>query len=382
MVSGASLVIQRLAEGTAALGHSVEVITASDRRSAYVQSQDGLEIIRIHSYPNPLRVGQNFVLWSHEDIYQALKQFQPDIMHLHDPLNLGVSAVRAARRLNIRSVLTVHQLPWFIATYAPVTPGVARFIEDSAWRYSSWLLKQFDAAIAPSKMIADIIRRHTPFNPHVISNGVDLDGFTPKPGHPDEPFELCQKYGLRSDRPILLYVGRIDADKKVDLVVQAAAQVIKHTDAQLLVVGDGRQREEIMGISTSLGIEAYCCFPGYVSKSEDLPGLYRLSTVFVTASEVEIQSSVVLEAAASGLPVVTVEASSMPELVIAGESGYLVPPGDVEALAERVRVLLKDPHLVKTMGQAGRARVEVHSNERFIQSHERLYESIMTPAKA
>ena len=376
MVSGAALVIQRLAQGIADRGHKIAVLTASDLGSAYSQQENGLDIVRIQSYKNPLRVGQNFVIWAHDFMLKALNEFQPEVVHLHDTLNFGVSAIRAARKMKIPSVLTIHQLPWFISMYLPTPPRIQKLVENSAWRYSNWLLKQFDASIAPSKAIAEIVEKKTKFRPEVISNGVDLVTFSPESIRDDEFISICDRYQLDPKLPILLYVGRVDEDKRVDLVVQAAANVMKALDIQLVVVGDGKQRDEIIKLSHTLGIYERCSFPGYVSKSGDLPGLYRSSTVFVTASEVEIQSSVVLEAAASGVPVVTVNASSMCELVQHGESGFLVEPRDVDAVAERIALLVTNPEKAESMGLAGRVLAEFHSNERFLNAHEELYASI------
>lgn len=178
----------------------------------------------------------------------------------------------------------------------------------------------------------------------------------------------------------MLYVGRIDADKQVDQVVKAAAKVMNAMEVQLVVVGDGKHRGEIRQLCRSLGIEDCCTFPGFIPQTGDLPGVFRLADLFVTASEIEIQSSVVLEAMASGNPVVTVQASSMSEFVSDGESGYLVPPGDIQAMAERTISLLSDPVKAKAMGRAGRKMIKVHSNERFVEAHEKLYESLAVPA--
>ncbi len=377
MMSGAALVIQRLAEGMAALGHSVMVLTASDQGCAYTKERNGLKTVLIKSFPNPLRVDQSFVLWSQDEIYRELQQFQPDILHTHDPLNLGVAAIRAAQKLNIPSVLTIHQLPWFISTYLPITPIIKQIIERNIWRFSEWFMQQCNGLVTPSRMIADIIEKNTGFGPQVISNGVDLDLFSPYSDYPNEPQELCEKYDLCPDHPVILYVGRIDPDKKVDLVIRAAATVMQKMDIQLFIVGDGKQREELIELSQSMKIHQNCSFPGFISKHDDLPGIYRLASVFVTASEIEIQSSVVMEAAASGLPVVTVQASSMPEFVIDGESGYLVYPEDIDSLAGRMISLLKSPREGERMGEAGRKIAETHSNERFLQEHERFYESIL-----
>jgi glycosyltransferase involved in cell wall biosynthesis len=148
-------------------------------------------------------------------------------------------------------------------------------------------------------------------------------------------------------------------------------------DAQLLIVGDGRQRAAVERLCASLGIAGQTRFTGYVPVAGDLPGLYRLASVFVTASEVEIQSSVVMEAAAAGLPVVAVRASSMPEFVEDGRNGYLVPPRDVDALGERLAFLVDNPDHARALGRAGRALAEAHSPERTLEAHERVYRELV-----
>ena len=151
MMSGAALVIQRLAEGMVTLGHSVMVLTASDQRCAYTKERNGVKTVLIKSFPNPLRVDQSFVLWSQDEINRDLKQFQPEILHTHDPLNLGVAAVRSAHKLNIPAVFTIHQLPWFISTYLPISPKVKQVVESNIWRYSKWFMQQCDGLITPSR---------------------------------------------------------------------------------------------------------------------------------------------------------------------------------------------------------------------------------------
>jgi len=376
MVSGAALVVQRLVEGITENGHSVLVLTASDQGYAYSEDQNDFKIIRLRSYRNPFRVDQSFAIWSFDEIRRELEQFQPDILHTHDPLNVGMAALHAAKKVGTPVVYTIHQLPWFLTTYLPIQPWVKDFLERGLWRYGHWYVDQCMGLITPSNMIADIVEKHTGYLPQVISNGVDLDTFTPNSEHVNEALELCQKYGLCPDHPVILYVGRIDPDKKVDLVIRGAARVMQEIKAQLFVVGDGKQREELIKLSHELGIHENCCFPGFISKYDDLPGIYRLARVFVTASEIEVQSSVVLEAAASGLPVVTVQASSMPELIMDAESGFLVPPGDVDALADRIISLVKDRTRSERMGQVARRMAEAHSNQRFVREHEQLYDSV------
>ncbi len=377
IISGAAIVVQRLAEGIAARDHKVMVVAASDCRKAYVKDSENINIHYFPSLKNPLRVDQRFILGHHKELERVLLDFKPDVIHLHDPLNLGLSAVRIAQKHQIPVVITIHQLPWFISSSLNTTDYVKRIIENGLWQYSMWFMAQCSISLTPSKMIADIISENTQFCPEVISNGVEIDLFTPSSKTPNEKKALCEKYKINPDQAAILYVGRIDKDKRVDLVVEAVSQVIKEIDAQLIVVGDGTMRGEIISLCQSLDIYDRCIFPGFVPKNGDLPGIFRLADVFVTASEIEIQSSVVLEAMASGKPVVVVESSSMPEFVYEAQNGYLVKPGDFEAIAKKIICILQDPKRAEAMGKAGREIAEFHSNQKFISSHEQLYASII-----
>src|SRR6185503_12603411 len=273
-----------------ARGHSVLVLAASDRRGAYSEEHGCLRVSRLRSLYNPLRVGQRFLVWPQATIAGELRAFQPDILHWHDPSALSLSGLRAAWRLHTsaRRLLTVHQLPWFVSLYAPAVPGLRRGIESILWSYGNWLYRHFDSVITPSRTIADLVATHTHFRPQPLSNGVDTDLFNPAPSSAHESAALRRKYDLHPELPIILYVGRVDMDKRVDLVLQAVARALRSIPAQLLVVGDGRQLNAIIQLSGALGIRAQCHFPGFVSRQGDLPGLYRAASVFVTSSEVEI----------------------------------------------------------------------------------------------
>lgn len=380
--SGAALVVRRLVEGISARGHSVVVLAPSDYGHGYIERADKFIVVRLRSFKNPIRIDHHFTFWSQNEIFNTLRQFKPDVMHLHDPLNLGVSGIRSARRLIIPALVTIHQLPWFISSYIAKTQLTKSLIESSLWQYSKWFLRQCDATITPSQTIANIIRIQTGICPKVISNGVDLSLFSPHTKKPNESEELCSKYHIRPEHPVILFVGRLDPDKNIEIVLHAAAKVMRAMQVQLVVVGDGTRREELIQLSKSIGIHQHCYFPGFISQNGDLPGIYRLATVFVTASILEIQSSVVLEGAASGLPVITVQASSMSELVEDGRNGYLVPPWDVNALAERLIFLLRSPSKIKMMGKASRILAERHSNKIFIDAHEKIYESTAQHVKS
>ncbi len=376
MVSGASIVTKSLAEHMASRGHEVLVIAASDRGNPYLVKNDRLSLLRLRSYPNPMRAGQRFILPAHRAILRALGDFQPDLIHSHDPFQLGLTGMKYARSAHIPITLNIHQLPWFVASYVPDVIGLRSYIESALWNYARWLLWKFTLVITPTRTITKIIADMTEIKPQTTSNGIDLQTFHPHLSSDEEP-ALRTRLNLPPKVPVILHVGRLDTDKRVDQVVWAAARAIQNTDAHLLIVGDGRQKASLMKLCKSLGIEKRCHFPGYVAMDEGLPEIYRLANLFVTASEIETQGIVLLEAAASGLPIVAVRATCIPEIVHDGVNGYLTKPNDNIALGNAITSLLLDSDKARKMGGAGRQIVQEHNILATFDSYEHLYNDLV-----
>jgi 1,2-diacylglycerol 3-alpha-glucosyltransferase len=375
MVSGAAIVAEKLASEMAERGHQVLVLAASDRDQPYISLQKNLTVLRLRSIYNPLRVGQRFLLFPRRAILQALQEFQPDIIHSHDPLQMGWLGLAYAHRADIPITLTVHQFPGFVASYLP--EFLRPVVEKSLWAYASWLLRQFTTIITPTKSISTVIQHMTGLDVNVISCGLDLQTFHPLPS---ADFERAphQKWALPSNVPLILHVGRLDTDKHADRVILAAAQTLRQTDAHLVVVGDGRQKKHLMQLCQDLGIEERVHFTGYISIQQGLPEIYRMATVFVTASEIETQGIVLLEAAASGLPLVAVNATCIPEIVYDGANGYLTKSSDTHAMSMSLTNILRDPQLAACMGKVSRTLAENHPNQETIDEHERIYQRMIS----
>lgn len=376
MVSGASLAAKNLAENIAARGHQVLVIAASDRGESYRSVKEDLTVLRLHSIHNPLRVGQRFLPYPRQTILRSLREFNPDLIHTHEPLQMGIICLEHSHIASIPAMLSIHQLPWFVSAYLPEIYGIRHIAETGLWTYARWLLRQFNALITPTQTITDIISSMTGTTSHTISYGIDLLEFHPHLSS-DEETATRQRLNLPPNVPIILHVGRLDTDKHVERVVLAAEKPLQETDAHLLIVGDGRQKPALMELCRSIGITQRCHFSGYISVQEGLPAIYRLASLFVTASEIETQGIVLLEAAASGLPIVAIRATCIPEIVHDGVNGYLAEPGNVFALGQAMTSLLKQPEKAGIMGTAGRRLVEEHNIQITLDRYEHLYSTLI-----
>ncbi len=371
MISGASHFAEMLAIGMTERGHEVLVIAASDSGRKYLSQSNRLTVLRVRSRGNPLRAQQRYAAFALRDVLNALETFRPNVIHLHDVFSIAIAGLVGARRAGIPVLLTAHQLPEFVTTYLPPLPGLAVAIEALLWRYAA-LLSRYAHVVAPSPDAARQIRRRGGFLAEVIGYGLNFTVFHPS-RDPHERFRLCCSYGLDPDLPIILHTGRLDADKSVHRVIEAAARPVRMLGAQLLIVGDGSQKMRLQKLSRQLGIDKSVVFTGFVRPDGDLPGLYRSADVFVTASEIETQGIVILEAMASGLPVAAFRATCLPEIIRNGSNGLLVPPGDVEALGSALCAMIADPDWSRQMGAEGKRIAAGYSCERSVSEYEKVY---------
>ncbi len=383
MVSGASIVAKNLAEGMAARGHEVLVIAASDRGKSYKSVNGNLTVLRLRSMHNPFRVGQKFMLTSPRFFIRELRKFQPDLIHTHDALQLGVLSLAYKQLHDIPVLLTIHALPHFAAKYIPeIFSGLRPTLETLLWLYAWILLPKFDGLTTPTPTTSGTVYAMTKIQPQSISNGVDLEVFSSTRLPQEVETRFRGKLGIPLNVPIILHVGRLDTDKRVDRVIRAAAQPLLKTSAHLLVIGDGRQKPSLQKLCKSLGIEKKCHFPGFVSKEEGLPEIYRMANLFVTASEIETQGIVLLEAAASGLPIVAGMATCIPEIVHGGKNGFLAAPGDIPALGNAILEILRYPDRGTQMGMVGRSLIEEHKIQGSFTQYEQVYATLKTKTRA
>jgi len=378
MISGAALVVEHLATGMARSGHEVLVIAASDTSRTYTVQKGNLTILRLKSVHNPTRVGQRFTPYSRHSVTSALHEFKPEAIHSHEPMPISLPAIRYAGEMNVPTILTIHQLP---PTATRQLPGFLQVVmENLLWRYGRWYTQKFMALITPTETTSSEVRRILARSVTTISNGIDLQIF-----HPillkEEGAAIRQKWNLPPDVPIILHVGRLDPDKDVERVIQAASQALRQNNAHLLIVGDGLRRPALMKLCESLGISSRVHFTGFISTRQGLPELYRIARLFITASEIETQGMVLLEAAASGLPIVAVRATCIPEIVHDGVNGFLAEPGDTEGLGRGIALLLGDESKVAQMGRAGLALAQQHDNRFTIEAHEKLYYQLIEKSR-
>lgn len=192
----------------------------------------------------------------------------------------------------------------------------------------------------------------------VIRNGVE-----PLPDEGRDPAETRKELGLEKNHLVVGMVANFNRSVKgVSLFLDAVPEIVRDVpDARFVLFGRGKEEQALRDKAVSMGIGSHVIFAGY---RQDIHRFYDIMDVSVLTSLSEGLSITILESMRCGIPVVVTRVGGNPEVVVEGETGYLVPSGDVHAFASRTIELLKDEALRKEMGKRARQRVERHFRRR------------------
>jgi glycosyltransferase involved in cell wall biosynthesis len=243
-----------------------------------------------------------------------------DIIHIQKPYDLG-PALLARRFGGARVVLGCHGEDFY--------PG------------DTLLAPRIDAAVSCSRFNARTVATRYGFEPVVVFNGIDTSLFRPTAPDPNI---------VRTDgTPLLLWVGRLQPWKGVDVALHALQEIPR---AHLMIVGDGETRADLERLAQELGLAERVRFLGALPR-ERLPSIYAAADLLLATSFASETFGIgLVEAQACGLPVVASRFGGFPEVIDEGHTGLLVPPRDPTALAAAVRTLLNDPERRRAMADA------------------------------
>lgn len=233
--------------------------------------------------------------------------------------------------------------------------------------YEKKLMDRSDALIAVSKYTVNELTELYGISEekiHVIYNGVDIDKFKPR----TNKTELKQEFKLDEKQKTVLFVGRLYHRKGLETLLHSVPPVLQEfSDVKFAISGTGfkEKEESLRMLAKELDIEKHVSFLGYVP-DEKLPHLYAASDIFVLPAIYENFPFAILEAQATGLPVISTKVGGIPEFLVDKENGFLIDPGDSTQLTQRVLTLLQNPKLAKKMGERGRELIEEKLSWRLI----------------
>jgi glycosyltransferase involved in cell wall biosynthesis len=311
-------------------GHRA-VLVAHPGGVLYERSREGDDLV-------PLAVGSEVDLASAWKLSRVIRAFRPQIVHAHDPHGVAMASMAL-------SIGGGTPAPRFVAS---------RRVDFHLQRhsFSRWKYRQVDLFIAASAAIRDILIKDgiPPTRIVVVHDGIDVDRVGRAPSA-----DLHSEFWLPKGAPVIVNVGALVPHKGQTFLVEAMARVRQRLpDVRLVIFGEGQLRHQLEQQIKDRGLAKHVVLAGF---REDVLTLTKSADLFVMSSVTEGLGSTVLDAMAMGLAVVGTRAGGIPEAVVHGETGTLVPPGNADALADAIVTLLGDPAARQRLGEAGRERV-------------------------
>lgn len=319
------------------LGHQVLVFSPEGGLKEY----KGARINGIPGFPLPLYPELKLAL-PRPSIRQELELFQPDLIHIVNPAVLGIGGLYYAKSLGIPLVASYHtHLPKYLEHY-----GLG-MLEGLLWELLKAMHNQAVVNLVTSTAMQDALTEHGVERVKVWQKGVDTELFDPGLASAEMRSHLTQGH---PDSPLLLYVGRLSAEKEIDRIKPVLAAI---PGARLALVGDGPYRADLERIFA----DTPTLFAGYMT-GKTLGAAFASADAFVFPSRTETLGLVLLEAMAAGCPVIAANAGGIPDIVTDGVNGYLFDPFDDNGAIAATQRLLASATERETLRHNARAEAE------------------------
>jgi len=281
-----------------------------------------------------------------------------DLVHVHHPFTSGRLAIRYCTSRGIPIVFTNHtRYDLYAQAYLPMIPEA--FGDAFLRAYMPSFCKSCDLVIAPSAGLRDVLVHFGVDTPiEVIPNGVDIKPF----GAVEQPIPR-QKFGFKQDDIVLTYMGRLGIEKNLPFLLRSFAGIANtYENVRLLVIGDGSDRENLEERVRLMGLAERVHFTGMVPYN-DLPAYLAAADAFVTASVSEVHPLSVIEALASGLPVVGIQSPGVGDTIQDGITGYLAPEEDMAAFTAKLSRIVTDSENREKMSRQAKQAASLYAIE-------------------
>jgi glycosyltransferase involved in cell wall biosynthesis len=375
-MGGPALHVSYLTEGLETRGYRTTLAAGSlsygESSMAFVARERGVEVVSIpqlHREVSPL-----YDPLSTFRLVRLMRRLRPHILHTHTAKAGAVGRVAALLAGDARPPIIVHTFHGHVLRgyFDPVRTALFRNVERLMAIPTTRLV-----AVSPEvrdDLVALGVAPREKFS--VIRLGIDLDErvLSGEASH-----DLRRLFGVSPETFVVGWIGRMTAIKRLDDVLLAFHRLrARGVDATLCLVGDGPQKADVERRAHELGIARNVLFVGY---QREVAEYYRFFDALLLPSANEGTPVVAIESLVAGRPVVATRVGGVPDVVEDGTSGFLVPVGGVEGMAEALERLARDPELRRRMGEAGRARVvSRYRVDRLVDDVDALYRELLAEA--
>ncbi|CAK0748179.1 1,2-diacylglycerol 3-alpha-glucosyltransferase [Gammaproteobacteria bacterium] len=350
-INGVSTSIFIFRRELAQLGHEIVLIAPG-------YDELGEQAIKGETNNEIFRVPARRVIFDPEDrlmkgrdirqLTATLEKRNFDLVHVQTPFMAHYAGLKFARHFNLPCVASYHTFfEEYLYHYLPLVPK--KLMRYMARSFSQSQCNALDALIVPSRAMVEILHGYHIKTPiRIISTGIDLADLR---GGDGIAFRL--RHSIATERPMVIYVGRVAFEKKIDFLFHVIKRTRNHLPQILLViVGDGPARLHLERLVTRLGIQENVKFVGYLARHGELRDAYQAANAFVFSSDTETQGLVLLEAMALGVPVVSTAEMGTRDILQAGR-GALVAARNVVDFSDKLLYLLNDHNLHERLAHEG-----------------------------
>lgn len=392
-IDGITISIKNFCEHLSARGYEFLICCPEYGEGDFDRMGERIKVNRFMCTYLPSYKDIKVVLPSPNKISKIIEDFKPEVCHIHTPGLLGQYAISACEKYAIPSVGTYHTLmaeqDTYVSLYrilkldklflkinkfnkALTLKNLLKFQKFENFNIQKKIIlklcnnlyERCDMVVSPSHLLKAQLEEYEIDRPiRVISNGMDLSRF---------------KGSVRkcSDAPKILHVGRISYEKNCDVVINAFKIIhAKHSGATLTIIGDGPALPSLKLQAEQLGLKDKVIFKGFVPNTE-LQNIYPEYDLFMSASTMETQGLVILEAIACGLPAVGVKSFAIPELVQEGRNGFNAEPFHPEEMAALALKILENPELYKTFSENSLGISREHEMSKCVDKMDALYQEM------
>jgi glycosyltransferase involved in cell wall biosynthesis len=373
-MGGPALHVAYLSAGLAPLGYETTLVAGELARGeasmSFVAEGRGVPIVRIPQLSREIApLGDAIAI---ARLVELIRRERPHVIHTHTAKAGAVGRVAAVLAGGSPRPIVVHTFHGHVLRgyFGPLRTNAFKLLERR-------LAGVTDALIAVSPQVRDDLVALGVAPPEkfaVLRLGIELEERVAASNGARE--DARRLLGVPPDRFVVGWIGRMTAVKRTDDVLLALKRLRERgVDATLCMVGDGPARDDVERRAFELGLARHSLYLGY---QEEVAPWYAAFDAVVLPSSNEGTPATAIEALAAGRPVVATRVGGVPDVVRDGEDGFLVEPGDVEALGDRLADLASDPARRERMGEAGRARVPSrYAVGRLVEDMDRLYRSLL-----
>ncbi|MDO8663674.1 MAG: glycosyltransferase family 4 protein [Candidatus Wildermuthbacteria bacterium] len=290
---------------------------------------------------------------------REIMKLKLDIVHIHTPLAMGFLGKYIASVQRIPAIYTHHTQ---IHQYAKVYFKKMRMFPYVAKVLSTWFANSSGGVIAPSVKIKKMLKEwKTKKTITILPTGVNVNLFKKSA---DAGQKVKEKLNIPPEKKVLLFVGRMSKEKNIEFLLKAFKETLKKTSLSLILimVGDGPDLEKLRQFAKKNNLNDSVIFTGHIPHKE-IPPLYQAADAFLFSSLTETQGIVILEAMASGLPIVALEDDAFQGLISHGENGFLIKKPSTEIFSQKILKLLNSHFLMEKFSKNSRKIAEKLSAE-------------------